>query len=404
MPVHDLTSGNIYKKYSQTLGIGGIDFLRLNAHFDEKNFLAHLLIMNLSKLYSKAVAKYPARHYMQNLHMHVSQVGRIMEFLDTKIPTLPERKEKVPQYLFELDSIITDFLSHLPDTTLELIKVGDCHKLGRNEVPEDTLIDRIADILSFSDKTIDLAFYHGSYATRDFIPGGSDLDLVVYLSSEAFSSEENFWYISRTLNTVNNCLKKIDILSHHGIFVRPPCIKDYFIAGLEPKVLFDYGLSLVGRHLKCRVVDYPFYRFLVLFQQVCVHERYRTTIKNDNTALHWKNLVADALLLPCVVLQIVGNFMYKRSSFPKFYERYADLDVDVIHNAEKYRKKWGSQKNLYRLNKKVRNPWAEKIKIRLALEVANHMFPIPSVSERLTFNERLISLYREIIKMEDWLS
>jgi len=208
---------------------------------------------------------------------------------------------------------------HLPtaERTIETprLKVGEY----RNTPYGETLL-KLSKSLAPLASEIKTFFIHGSIATRDFIPGWSDLDTYVIVKTRVFRNTRRLSRFRQKIVRLKPLLKEIDPLAHHGfIFTNQENLREYAEHHL-PVAALRYSKTLAGE-IKITFsirdnqeeAEESFYHYYRLFKEIA-----RTgVIKNkpgpSDYQLKW--FVAMLLLMPSLYLQAKGIYLYKKFAF-----------------------------------------------------------------------------------------
>lgn len=182
---------------------------------------------------------------------------------------------------------------------------------------------------------------HGSFATRDFISGWSDLDTQIILTDRVFESVFHLNAARKTFRRLSLLCDKIDPLCHHRFSFLTQFDLRYYPQYFLPLEVYRYGFALLGENkLKVRLREDQeekrerMKNFVSYFQKRVADEKYR-----PNQA-EFKNDLAHLLLWPSLLLELKGLGVYKRGSFEKAKQEFPTLDFSIIDRVSAMRKDW----------------------------------------------------------------
>lgn len=159
------------------------------------------------------------------------------------------------------------------------------------------------------------ALVHGSYATLDELPGISDLDLLLVLTSETAGDPSALLTARQEVGTLWPILQEVDPLQHHGPFALTPADLAFYPSTFFPLPLLALSRSLAGPITPWRLRLRPtgLTRRVTLFRAA---QFLRHPFPNNLYRL--KMHMQVALLAPAFGLQAAGRFRYKRDTFLPF--------------------------------------------------------------------------------------
>jgi len=202
-----------------------------------------------------------------------------------------------------------------------------------------SIINLIKKRLNQLDKFIYSSFVHGSFATKDFIENWSDLDIMLVLNSNAFKDGKSIYRIRKALYKLSPLFYEIDPLAHHYFQIITSLDLNYYPESLLPLSAFEKGLKLIGNgklRVKNRKDHYKVTNTLLKFDS---HFKERTKVLPSNV-FHLKEDLSYLFLLPSLLLQNRGIYLYKKDSFERAREEFPMLDFNIIDKAAKLRKDW----------------------------------------------------------------
>lgn len=219
----------------------------------------------------------------------------------------------------------------------------DFRKLGWQYRVIDFLQKTSQKKLSF---LIDCFLVHGSFATKDFLDKWSDLDALIILNNRVFQDVKTLNYFKKNIRRLSLTCYKIDPLNHHLFFFLTNFDLNYYPACFFPPVLFNYSVLLLGRanlEIKLRPDNYQKIQAISDFT-----ERFRNKFlkaEYSRNLARWKEDLAQVMLLPSLLLQAKGIYLYKKDSFGKAKRVFPELDFSVVEQATNLMKNW-SRPNL----------------------------------------------------------
>ena len=181
----------------------------------------------------------------------------------------------------------------------------------------------------------------GSFATEDFIPGWSDLDTLVVLNDFIFTSKDTLLEAREELRKLSLLCYSIDPLTHHlFIFVTEFDIS-YYPQAMMPLVVYENAMHLVGADeiiFNVRDDQNEKYEILTKFRN---HFQKKIDARDfSKDVSNWKNDLAIGMMIPSLVLQGEGIYLYKKYSCDEAKKRFKDIDFSAIDEATLIRYKW----------------------------------------------------------------
>lgn len=247
------------------------------------------------------------------------------------------------------------------------------------------------------EKHIHSCIIHGSYATQDAIPGWSDLDTMIILKDQVFDSADILRSVQKVFLKAGLLCYWIDPLAHHQLSFITEFDLGYYPQSFLPLPAYARGLRLFGpEHIRFDVRDDA-------VEQTTVMEKYRNRFKRkvarnawSQNQYDWKNDLAHAFLLPSLLLQTKGVYVYKKESFDLLPQFFPGIDQRPLKEAADLMKKW-----------KVRNlvrylpPWLvtalpyrlSRIIVEAARKPALGMSPTTTRRDREWLTKEFLRLY-----------
>jgi len=184
-------------------------------------------------------------------------------------------------------------------------------------------------------------FIHGSFATADFLEDWSDFDLMLIFNDKLFKEGENIYQARKILRKILPLFYQIDPLAHHYFQIITSLDLNYYPQTILPLAVYQKGLRMIGeREFLINLRDDSYERMNSLLRFV---HHFKKRIKNPPRTIYQLKLdLAYLFLLPSLLLQTKGIYLYKKFSFARVKGEFPQLDFKVIDQATKIRKKWQS--------------------------------------------------------------
>jgi len=200
---------------------------------------------------------------------------------------------------------------------------------------------------------IDFFLIHGSYASKDFIKGWSDLDTMVVLNDEVFKEEQAFNRARRFFQKLSLVCYRFDLTAHHRFIFLTDFDLNYYPQSILPLVVYEncFNLSSKSNELNFMIRDDYFeknqclYAFLEYFGYIAK--------KPQVTFCQLKKQISMLLLMPSLLLQTKNIYVYKKHSFKLAKKEFPALDFGIIDEASEKRNKWRLPWYSFYLNKRL---------------------------------------------------
>jgi hypothetical protein len=183
---------------------------------------------------------------------------------------------------------------------------------------------------------------HGSLATLDYANDFSDLDTIVIIAKQTFSSSLQLELFRRAYRRSLGYLYWFDPLQHHGHIILTEYDLSWYPERILPIAVFENARSLTGKELK---ID-----FLVRDStNECLNEFGRVfRAFKDRATQSWfpkdawttKSFLSELMLLPSIYSQALGYQCYKKYSFEIARETIPQDIWKVVDEATEIRQKW----------------------------------------------------------------
>ena len=166
-----------------------------------------------------------------------------------------------------------------------------------------------------ADDFIDFFLVHGSYASKDFIKGWSDLDTMVVLNNKVFKEEQAFNRVRRFFQKLSLVCYRFDLTTHHRFIFLTDFDLNYYSQSILPLVVYEncFDLSSNSNKLNFMIRDDYFEKnqslddFLEYFGYIAK--------KPQITSWQLKKQISMLLLMPSLLLQTKNIYVYKKHSF-----------------------------------------------------------------------------------------
>ncbi|MFC1700635.1 hypothetical protein ACFLZ0_00595 [Patescibacteria group bacterium] len=198
---------------------------------------------------------------------------------------------------------------------------------------------------------IDYFLVHGSYASKDFIEGWSDLDTIIVLNNNVFQDENTFNRARNFFQRFSFICYYFDLLAHHRFFFVTNFDLSYYPQSILPLVVYEncFNLSKKFNSLTFSVREDDFEKYEILN----LSWSYITYISQKKyiSKWHFKKCLSIVLMLPSLLLQTKKIYVYKKYSFEVIKKEFSELDFNVIDMASQRRNQWKILWNFFYLNK-----------------------------------------------------
>lgn len=186
-----------------------------------------------------------------------------------------------------------------------------------------------------------LFMVHGSFATRDFIDGWSDLDSLLILRNSFFKNPNSIDKKRKKIRKLSLICHKIDPLAHHKIFFLTEFDLKHYSPLFLPLSSYSHSLYLNGeKKLYFKIRDDSLQKFQRLISML---DNFRNKIDNQNyseTLFNLKQDLSEIMLWPSLILQAKNIYLYKRESFERVKKEFPKLDFKIIDQISILRKNW----------------------------------------------------------------
>lgn len=185
---------------------------------------------------------------------------------------------------------------------------------------------------------VDTLLIHGSFSTRDYVPGVSDLDMLIIINEDTMSHPSKLQRLHKICYRSLHYFYQIDPLQHHGYFILTPFDLSYFPQTFFPTLLFDFSTLVFGNASFC------------VSLRPCDSEKeniLRSTLDylggtNPGKIKHvhaYKMYFNVLQLLPIAYFQYIGKAMYKKYSFNPFVALFPQ-SFEIFSECRRLRLNW----------------------------------------------------------------
>lgn len=183
-------------------------------------------------------------------------------------------------------------------------------------------------------QTIGSLILFGSFATRDYVTGHSDLDLAFVISKKAYSNPETLFRLRKVFAALMRESYFVDPLQHHGPYIFS---ESDLLAFPQSYLPFEVLRNTVSCSCKIKLTFYERACFSEVRTQLNEYQRlFEALIKNPKTMFlnvyRTKYVLQSLLLFPSIYLCAIGNACYKRDSFARI-KQYLRPEGTALLNA-----------------------------------------------------------------------
>jgi len=191
---------------------------------------------------------------------------------------------------------------------------------------------------------------HGSFSTLDFNRGFSDIDLLAIIRKEIINDPLKLISLRAKLNEILKYIYFIDPFQHHGISVLSEFDLNFYPQSYFPLIIYKYSKSLINKNSSILQIKErtSYYERVEAFYGI-INFLKNTEYKIATEGLYRLKFYLSALmLLPCIFLQLRGDYMYKKYSFNKIKEGIPDDFWDIFKKATLLRETWPIRNSNYK--------------------------------------------------------
>jgi hypothetical protein len=183
---------------------------------------------------------------------------------------------------------------------------------------------------------------HGSFGSRDPIPGYSDLDCLFLINRQTCTSSARLLEAQATLTRIQSFLSLTDPLQHHGFFFISEVDLRFYPEAFFPLELLRWASpNLLGElpHPIALRNDKPERRSFFDSGMKTILSYPLETIRSS--AYHTKAFLQTAVLMPALYLQVRdARYHYKRDTFSVARPTFSSFEWLCIDEASRIRNSW----------------------------------------------------------------
>lgn len=245
-----------------------------------------------------------------------------------------------------LSALHQDF-SKLKFKNVKLVKKQMCRKFDINSYKKSDLkylkpLNGLKDYACKNLKQYLSGFYlHGSFATKDYIKGWSDVDTLSIVSKKTLNNPYALLDLRDEFYYMRNYFYKIDPLQHHGSIVVSEYDMDNYCESYFPIVAFKFANSFLNDNpINFKVRDFSSEALAKLYWFVSYFRKLHAEQKFDFGSYDTKVLLHSITLFPTIYLQAKGILAYKKFSFDIAKKDFKKDAWKVIDNVSRMRSNW----------------------------------------------------------------
>lgn len=187
-------------------------------------------------------------------------------------------------------------------------------------------------------------YLHGSFATKDYIKGWSDVDTLAIISRNTLENPEKLLELRDKMYLMRRFFYRVDPLQHHGsIIISEYDIKNYCQAYF-PVAIFRHAKSFFDedRAETFKTRDYSGEALSSMFWFVSYFRKLNKEKKYNMGSYDLKVLLHSITLFPSMYLQAKGILGYKKFSFDIAKKDFKMESWKVIDDVSSLRRSWKS--------------------------------------------------------------
>ena len=183
-------------------------------------------------------------------------------------------------------------------------------------------------------------YLHGSFATKDYVKGWSDVDTLAIISRETIENPKKLLELRDKMYLMRYFFYKVDPLQHHGSMIISEHDAGNYCNAYFPVEVFRHSKSFFNddKAIKFKARNFSNEALSKLFWFVSY---FRKLNKNKVTGSYGtKSLLHAVTLFPTLYLQAKGISLYKRYSFDIAKKDFKKNEWQVIDEVSALRLKW----------------------------------------------------------------
>lgn len=184
-------------------------------------------------------------------------------------------------------------------------------------------------------------YLHGSFATRDYIKGWSDIDTSAIVSKETINDPKKLLELRKKMFYMRHFLYRMDPLQHHGSIVISEYDLQNYCNAYFPVEIFRYAKSFFRDEITdIKVRGHSQEALAKLFWFVNYFRELKIEKRHIMGSYEAKNLLHCITLFPTLYLNARGVFVYKKFSFDIAKKDFNRKAWKVIDEASSIRRNW----------------------------------------------------------------
>lgn len=244
-------------------------------------------------------------------------------------------------------SSLYDDLSHAKSKSPKSIKKPKCPEFNIDDYKKADL-EYLRPLLELKEyagvnlrKHLAGFYLHGSFATRDYVKGWSDVDTLAIVSKETISNPKKLLELRKKMYYMRHFLYKIDPLQHHGSIVISEYDLQNYCRAYFPVEIFRYSRSFFKDSItSISARDHSQEALSRLFWLVSYFRGLKHKESRNMGAYELKNLLHSITLFPSIYLNAKNIFVYKKFSFGIARKDFTQKEWKVIDDAGAIRANW----------------------------------------------------------------
>ena len=202
-------------------------------------------------------------------------------------------------------------------------------------------------------------FLHGSFATRDYIKGWSDVDTFVILKKSTVTDSRKLRDFRKLALEADHFLAEIDPIKHHGLLYCTDLDLEWYPSNFMPVAVLKQSVSFTPRpvtitlHCRDARVDVKesfiersqlFYRAAKtgIFKHHMYNGKYLldSIDKNQDAMYQLKYFLGLIMTLPAYFCEAIGHPCYKADSFQIINDLISKDALEILDCASRIRSDW----------------------------------------------------------------
>ena len=350
-----------------------IKFFSNKYHNPSKKLRIHLDNLSNSKQFvnsRKLIAKLINKNTLTDEEYNSLQIKISLDLLNfyenKKFPDIFQRKKIKLREVIEWEHKIKDI-----ETKNKLIKIGEIFE--NNSLVKEVILC-------------------GSFASNDYIPKWSDVDITLILSKKSTNyTPENFKKLRILFLKAEKLLYLIDPLQHHTFFIlNEISFNNYSESYFFPISMIENGIPLLNRinEISFKYSNFPDVSLRKLENKIKYFTNVENVLKIESNPYLLKDLVSHVLNIPFSYLNAKGIYCYKKDSFSIARKLSESKYWGDYSGWEKIRKEWDTK--MY-IPKFINSIELRQIYFKLFIKIFNKKNELISLSYLLNKTNLLLN-------------